>query len=100
MTTPKEALEEAKRLYDLLALSPLAMAAKYGPDFEPPTDEEYLEMRAMIKAAIPVAELHEEIVRVIQKNPSVFIKSFYGEGIINSTHKKLAVLLTQLEALK
>ncbi len=52
------------------------------------------------EAAIPIAELHEQIVKVIQESPSVFIKRFYGEGIVNSSHKELALLLTQLEAAK
>ena len=51
-----EACKEAARLYDELALSLLAAAAKYGPNYEPPTDEEWLEMRKELKQAIAKAE--------------------------------------------
>jgi len=51
-----EACKEAKRLYDHFSLSPLAAASKYGDNYEPPTDEEYLEMRKALEQAIAKAE--------------------------------------------
>ena len=47
------------------------------------------------KAAIPVAELHQQIVKFIQDNPFTFIKAFGKDKC-----KEIATLLTQLEALK
>ncbi len=52
----REALKQAQWLYDELSLSPLEAAAKYGPDYEPATDEECLEVRRMIDTAIPLVE--------------------------------------------
>ncbi len=50
-----EACNEARHLYDELALGSLEAAAKYGPDYTPPTDEEWLEMRQQLEAAIAKA---------------------------------------------
>ncbi len=51
-----EACKLACDFYDRLALSPLAGAAKYGPDYNPPTDEDCLEVRNMLENAISKAE--------------------------------------------
>ena len=51
-----EACKEAARLYDHFSLSPLAAASKYGDNYEPPTQEEYLEMRKTLEQAIAKAE--------------------------------------------
>ena len=51
-----EACKEAARLYDHFSLSPLAAASKYGDNYEPPTQEEYLEMRKILEQAIAKAE--------------------------------------------
>lgn len=96
MTRPEDALKEAMRLYDLLALGPLAAAAKYGPDFEPPTDAEYLEMRQMIKAAIPVAELEGQAVELLREYALADSK---GADTLGTGIKSVA-LLARLEALK
>ena len=56
----RDALKQARRFYDELSLSPLAAAAKYGPDYEPVTDEECLEVRRMIDVAIPLVDKIEE----------------------------------------
>lgn len=48
----EKACEWARDLYDQLALGPLQAAAKYGPDYTPPTDKEWLEMRGMLEAAL------------------------------------------------
>ena len=42
----------AAEMYDLLALGPIAAAAKYGPDYTSPTDEDWLEMRKELDTAI------------------------------------------------
>lgn len=44
--------KRAAELYDHLAMSPLEAAAKYGPDYEPPSDAEWLEMRQMLADAV------------------------------------------------
>lgn len=51
-----EALEQARWLYDQLSLGSLEAAAKYGDNYEPPTDEQYLEIRRMIESAITIAK--------------------------------------------
>jgi hypothetical protein len=51
-----EACRWARYLYDQLALGPLEAAAKYGPDYTPPSDEDWLKMRGMLEAAIAEAE--------------------------------------------
>jgi len=58
----REAIKDAAKLYDELAImtDPLGSAVKYGPDFEPPTEEEWresiLEMRkALDDALLPPA---------------------------------------------
>ncbi len=50
------ACEAARELYDLLALSPLAAAAKYGPDYEPPGREGCLAVRDRLEAALAEPE--------------------------------------------
>lgn len=67
MTSPKKALTQAKWLYDELALSPLAAACKYGDEYEPATDEDCLEVREMIEAAIPVSELYQQAVELLKR---------------------------------
>jgi len=52
----RRACKEARRIYDHFSLSPLAAAAKYGPDYEPPTREEYLEMRKGLDDALTAQE--------------------------------------------
>jgi hypothetical protein len=47
-----KACERARYLYDHLALSPLESAAKYGPDYEPPSIEDMLETRNLLDRAI------------------------------------------------
>ncbi len=56
----RDALKQARRFYDELSLSPLEAVAKYGPDYEPVTDEECLEVRRMIDVAIPLVDKIEE----------------------------------------
>ncbi len=51
-----EALEQARWLYDQLSLGSLEAAVKYGDNYEPPTDEQYLEIRRMIESAITKAK--------------------------------------------
>lgn len=51
-----KACEEARNLYDHLALGTLEAAAKYGPDYEPPTDEDCLEVRDLLETVINKAE--------------------------------------------
>ena len=48
----RNACQQAADLYDALALGPLDAAAKYGPDWEPPTDEQMLEVRSVLAAAL------------------------------------------------
>ena len=62
----RDALKQARRFYDELSLSPLEAAAKYGPDYEPVTDEECLEVRRMIDVAIPLVDKIEEAARLKQ----------------------------------
>lgn len=50
-----KACEAAAELYDELGLGSLEAAAKYGPDYEPPTDIECLKMREDLEAAIAKA---------------------------------------------
>jgi hypothetical protein len=50
------ACKKAAWLYDEMALGPLGAAAKYGPDYEPPTDQECLNIRQIINDAIAKAE--------------------------------------------
>ncbi|KKN47318.1 hypothetical protein LCGC14_0664240 [marine sediment metagenome] len=50
-----EACKEARKLYDELARGPLGNAAKFGPDFEPMSDEEILEIRKALESAIATA---------------------------------------------
>ncbi len=50
------ACKSAVILYDLLALSPLESAVKYGPDYIPPGDEEILAIRGELENAIAKAE--------------------------------------------
>ena len=49
------ACQQAADFYDALALGPLDAAAKYGPDWEPPTDEQLLELRSTLNSAIAKA---------------------------------------------
>ena len=55
-----KACKRAAWLYDELALSPLAAAAKYGDTYIPPSDEDCLEIREELKAAIAKADGEEE----------------------------------------
>jgi len=48
----RHALERAKWLYDELSLGPLGAAAKYGPDYESPTEDTCLEIRGLIEDAL------------------------------------------------
>ena len=41
-------INAAKKLYDALSLGPLAAAAKYGPDWEPPDEQDMLNIRQML----------------------------------------------------
>ena len=54
-----KACKEAARLYDHLSLSPIGAAVKYGDNYEPPTDEEYLSMRKALEQAIAKAQPKE-----------------------------------------
>lgn len=49
--------KSARDLYDRLALGTLEAAAKYGPDYEPPSDADMLKVRGDLEAAITKAEL-------------------------------------------
>jgi hypothetical protein len=51
-----EACKRAKWLYDQLALSPLDAAVKYGDEYKPPGEDELLDIREQIGAAIAKAE--------------------------------------------
>lgn len=48
----RNACQQAADLYDALSLGTLEAAAKYGPDWEPPTDEQMLEVRSVLAAAL------------------------------------------------
>lgn len=50
------ACEGARNLYDHMALGSLEAAAKYGPDYEPPTDEDCLQVRGALESAITNAK--------------------------------------------
>ena len=50
------ACKKAKDLYDYLALGPLGLAVKYGPDHEDRSDESILQVRGDLEAAIAKAE--------------------------------------------
>ena len=56
----RNACQQAADLYDALALGPLDAAAKYGPDWEPPTDEQMLEVRSVLAAALKAEEQADE----------------------------------------
>ena len=47
-----EACKRARELYDHLALGTLEAACKYGDNYEPPTDEDWLNMRTGLEQAI------------------------------------------------
>ncbi len=47
-----EACKRARELYDHLALGTLEATCKYGDNYEPPTDEDWLNMRAGLEEAI------------------------------------------------
>ena len=49
------ACKAARSLYDVFSLGPLEAAAKYGPDYELPTDEECLRIREQLETAITKA---------------------------------------------
>ena len=49
-------LEAAIHIYDELSLSSLALTAKFGPDYEPPSVEELIELRRAIAGAIALAK--------------------------------------------
>ena len=49
------ACKEAARLYDHLAMGTIEGAAKYGPDYEPPSDDEWLAFREMLEDALKSA---------------------------------------------
>jgi len=49
------ACENAAKLYDLLAYGPLDGAAHFGPDWNPPSDEDCLAVRGQLDAAIAKA---------------------------------------------
>ncbi len=48
--------KSARSLYGHLCLGSLEAAVKYGPDYEPPTDDDWLQMRGALEAAIAKAE--------------------------------------------
>ncbi len=50
-----KACQVAADLYDHLALGTLEAAAKYGPDYEPPTQSDCLEVRNLLADAIAKA---------------------------------------------
>ena len=50
------AAKNATRLYDDFALGTLEAAAKYGPDYEPPSDAYCLKVRGDLQDAIDFAE--------------------------------------------
>lgn len=47
-----EAVKGAIWLYDEMAMSPLEAAAKHGPDYTPPSDEDCLEVRKALQDAL------------------------------------------------
>ena len=51
-----EACKGARKLYDEMARGPLGNAAKFGPDFEPMSDEDILEIRKALEDAIATTE--------------------------------------------
>lgn len=51
-----EACEKAVELYDHLALGTLEAAAKYGPDYEPPSEADCLAVRGALASIIAKAE--------------------------------------------
>ena len=50
-----KACRHAASLYDHLAMGPLQAAVKYGPDYEPPSDEDCLRTRSLLGDAIAKA---------------------------------------------
>jgi len=56
-----KALQKAAKMYDELALSPLESAAKYGPDHEPPKDEDWLAMRQRIATVLQAVGTEERV---------------------------------------
>jgi dynactin complex subunit len=50
------ACKSAATTCDQLSLGPLDAAAKYGPDYEPPDDEYFLNVRGALAEAIAKAE--------------------------------------------
>ena len=50
------ACKAARDLYDHLALGTLEAAVKYGPNYEPPSDADWLALRSQLEAAIAKAE--------------------------------------------
>ena len=53
------ALKTAAWFYDQMALSPLEAAAKYGDEYTPPSDADWLQARGELQAAIDKAEGRE-----------------------------------------
>lgn len=52
----REACKRARDLYDHLALGSLEAACKYGDTCEPPTDENCLQVRGLLEAALAETE--------------------------------------------
>lgn len=80
----KEVLEQFGRYLDL----------SYTIDVLTPETRD--KMEATIKAAIPVAELHEQAVRLLEKYPS----DSFAQGEVGIWDIARDTILTQLEALK
>jgi len=52
----RHACNESLRFYDMIALSPLEAACKYGPDWTPPDDNDALELRQLLAEAAEAAK--------------------------------------------
>lgn len=51
-----KAIKTAAWMYDEMALGPLEAACKYGDNYEPPSDAEWLKMRQGLHDAIALCE--------------------------------------------
>lgn len=61
-----KACRHAASLYDHLSLGTLEAAVKYGPNYEPPSDEDCLQVRGLLGDAIAKAE-HAEVVQAAER---------------------------------
>ena len=84
------AVEHAAEMYDELALGPLGAAAKYGPDYTPPSDDDWLALRQELQDAATLARttptskpatLDRNAVIEECRKKLVFLAEFIGVGM-------------------